>query len=72
MHPLGLITKANTEDHPTWEQAMSGPNRDGYWKSDEVEIEALKRKETWDVIEREDWMHVLHGTWAFSCQQLIP
>jgi hypothetical protein len=29
MHSLVLSTKANSEDNPTWDQAMNGPDRHG-------------------------------------------
>ena len=31
LHPMALATMANAEDNPTWEEAMNGPDRDGYW-----------------------------------------
>jgi hypothetical protein len=30
MHPMVLAAKANAEDNPTWDQAMNGPEREGY------------------------------------------
>ena len=37
--PMALALKANAEDNPTWEQAMNGPDRDGYWTAAEEELE---------------------------------
>ena len=71
-HPLILATKmdsASSADNPTWEQAMNGPDRDGYMKAAEMEIDTLRRKDTWDEVDREDWMNVLPSTWAFKCKR---
>jgi hypothetical protein len=40
MHPMILSTKANAEDNPTWDQAMNGPDKHGYW-------EAIKKGDTY-------------------------
>ncbi len=70
MHPMILASKANSEDTPTWEQAMNGPDADGYWKACEKEISTLTDdKDTWDVVVRESWMNVLPSTWAFKCKR---
>ena len=68
-HPALLATQANAADNPNWEQAMNGPDRVGYWKAAETEIQTLEEKECWDVIDREPWMNVLPGTWAFKCKR---
>ena len=48
---------------------MNGPDKVGYWKAAETEIETLQKKDCWDVVDREDWMNVLPGTWAFKCKR---
>jgi hypothetical protein len=54
MHPMILGSKANSEDTPTWEQAMNGPEADGYWKACEKEMSTLTDdKDAWDVVTRE-------------------
>lgn len=68
-HPLALATKANSEDTPTWDQAMNGPERVGYWEAAEREIATLESKEAWEVVPRESWMNVLPSTWAFRCKR---
>jgi hypothetical protein len=71
VHPHSLSAKANAEDNPTWEMAMNGPERAGYWKTMEVEYHTLEtEKDSWEVIDREPWMNVLPGTWAFRCKRL--
>ena len=69
MHPMILAAKANSEDNPTWDQAMSGPLADGYWKAAQTEIETLERKHAWDVVDRTPDMNVLPSTWAFKCKR---
>jgi hypothetical protein len=70
MHRMILAAKANAEDNPTWEQAMNGPDRDGYLEACRKELHTLSEdKDAWDVVDREDWMKVLPTTWAFKCKR---
>ena len=69
MHPLALAAQDNTEDNPTWFQAMNGPHKEEYWKACTKEHEALLHKETWDVVKKKPWMNVLPSTWAFKCKR---
>jgi predicted short-subunit dehydrogenase-like oxidoreductase (DUF2520 family) len=72
MHPLALATLENAKDNPTWEQAMNGPDKAGYWKACEIELNTLTQKhEAWDVVDREPWMNVLPSTWAFKCKRYL-
>ncbi len=48
---------------------MNGPFADEYWKAAEREIDTLEGIYGWDVIECEDDMNVINGTWAFECKQ---
>jgi hypothetical protein len=63
------IDAASAADNPSWEQAMNGPDRDGYFKAAEIEVETLERMDTWEVVEKEGWMNVLPTTWAFKCKR---
>jgi len=50
MNPMIFGAKANSEDKPTWEQAMNGPDCEGYWKACEKEIKTLgKDKDMWGL-----------------------
>ena len=69
LHPLSLAARLNDEDNPTWEVAMNGPLRKGFWEACEKEIETLKAKGTWEEVERKPWMNVLPGTWAFKIKR---
>jgi Reverse transcriptase (RNA-dependent DNA polymerase) len=69
-HPLILQMKANSDDNPTWDEAMNGPDQAGYWKAMEKELHTLEEKmDSWDVVSRESWMNVLPSTWAFKCKR---
>ena len=71
-NPLAFAVKADSAsaaDNPTWEQAMNGPDAEGYMKAAELEVDTLEEMDTWDIVEREDWMNVLPSTWAFKCKR---
>ena len=69
MHPGLYSMKANCDDNPTWNQAMGGPNAEGYWQACLLEYETLTKMGVWDIVEKRDWMNVLPGTWAFRCKR---
>ena len=69
MHPMALGTNANSSDNPNWYQAMNGPHKNEYWEACVKEHDMLIRKEVWETVEREEWMNVLPGTWAFKCKR---
>jgi Reverse transcriptase (RNA-dependent DNA polymerase) len=70
LHPLALATKANNEDNPNWNQAINGPNSDGFWDAMAKEIATLVDKmDAWEVVDRQTWMNVLPRTWAFKCKR---
>ena len=39
--PFALAAKGNDADTPNWNEAMNGPNAEGFWKACEVEHNAL-------------------------------
>jgi hypothetical protein len=54
-HPLILAAKMNSEqDNPSWEEAMNGPHKHGYWKAAEKEVKTLQEMGVWEVINREE------------------
>ncbi len=71
VHPFFLKAKseASKEDNPKWHQSMNGPFADEYWKAAEKEIITLEGMSAWDVVEHEDDMNVINGTWAFQCKK---
>jgi hypothetical protein len=59
MHPMTLASQANSADNPRWEEAMSDPNRQGFWDACEKELKTLSEDmDAWDVVDRESWMNV--------------
>ena len=70
MHPLAFAAKASAEDNPKWNEAMNGPNAEGFWDAMCKEVTTLTdQKDAWDVVLREAWMNVLPSTWAFKCKR---
>ena len=69
LHPMILAAKANSEDNPTWEEAMNGPLRQGYLEAAKKEIDILEHMDVWDVVPRRAHINVLPGTWAFKCKR---
>jgi hypothetical protein len=43
-NPILLSSKASEDDNPTYEQAMSGPNKEGYWQAAKKEVDTLVKK----------------------------
>ena len=68
-NPLALAMKFNDEDNPTWEQAMNGPNADGFWEAAKKELDTLNKMGVWEVVSRKKWMNVLPSTWAFRVKR---
>ena len=67
--PMALAAKANDADTPNWNQAMNGPNAQGFREACQKEIDTLNRMRVWDVVRRESWMNVLPSTWAFKVKR---
>jgi hypothetical protein len=40
-----LAAQASAEDNPTWNEAMNGPDKAGYWEACEKEIQNIINKE---------------------------
>jgi hypothetical protein len=66
-----LSSKASEDDNPTYEQAMAGPNKEGYWQAGKKELDTLVKKGSWEVVTKKVCMRVLPSTWAFKCK-LFP
>jgi hypothetical protein len=69
MHPMMLQMKANAKDNPTWAEAVNGPDQVDCWEAMQKELETLESKDSWEVIDKQDWMNVLPSTWAFCCKR---
>jgi len=44
---LALAAKANVSDNPRWHEAMSGPDKAGYWEVMKAEILTLIKLKAW-------------------------
>jgi hypothetical protein len=66
---MALSMEANAADNPNWNQAMNGPEAEGYWKAMELELEMLISKNAWVVVKRTPGMKVIPSTWAFKCKR---
>ena len=63
IHPMLLSSKVNSADTPTYHQAMSGHDHDGYSDAMDSEIYNLKDKmNAWDIVTRTKDIHVLPST----------
>jgi hypothetical protein len=71
MDPSIFAAKDNSEDTPTYEEAMNGPLADEFRKSMEVEWDMLNVvMKAWEIVERQPWMNVLPSTWALICKRI--
>ena len=70
LSPLMLQAKMNDEDSPNFEQATNGPYREQFWKAMEVELNTLKKMNVWTEVDRQPWMNVLPGVWAYRVKRL--
>ena len=66
LHPLALAAKSNSKDIPNFQEALNGPDGEGFYKAMEDEMETLENKvDCWDVVPRSKDKNILPGTWAF-------
>jgi Reverse transcriptase (RNA-dependent DNA polymerase) len=68
-HPMVFATMANAADTPNYQQAMNGPDADGYWVAMEEEYDTLTDKDSWEIVDRTPDMKVLGVTWAYRCKR---
>ncbi|KAG7349585.1 reverse transcriptase RNA-dependent DNA polymerase [Nitzschia inconspicua] len=69
LHPCLLTSKASQADNPTYEEAMNGPHRDGFFDAMKTELKTLTDMACWEVVERLPSMNVLPSTWAFKLKR---
>ena len=69
-HPFAFAAKANAEDTPTFNEAMSSPDREGFIEAMKKELDALDGMEAWDVVPREKAIKtgrkIIASTWVFK------
>ena len=68
VHPLALAAKANDADSPTFHEATTGRDSDGFWDAMDLEIRQLASKDCWTVVDRSEAKDkkILGTTWAFK------
>jgi hypothetical protein len=69
LHPCLLASKVSQEDNPTYEEALNGPHRDGFFDAMKIELNTLVHMHCWDVVERLPSMNVLPSTWALKLKR---
>ena len=67
--PHSLSAKSNSADAHNWNEAMNGPNAQGFWEACRKEVNTLESMHVWDEVKREEWMNALPGTWAFKIKR---
>jgi hypothetical protein len=50
IHPCLLSSKASQADNPTYEEAMNGPHKEGFYQAMVTELKTLTDMECWDVV----------------------
>ena len=69
-HPFAFAAKANADDTPTFQEAISGPDRDGFIEAMHQEIEQLESFGAWKIVPRskaiKDNCRILSSTWVFK------
>jgi hypothetical protein len=69
LDPSIFAANANSEDTPTYQEAMNGPFAQDFRKLMEVEWDTLDTvMKAWEIVERQSWMKVLPSTWALRCK----
>jgi hypothetical protein len=63
-----LSSKASEDDNPTYEQAVSDPDKEGYWQAAKKEVDTLVENEAWEVVTKKSWMEILQSTWELKCK----
>ena len=69
-HALSVKARGNSEDNPSWDEAMKGPHQREYFQAAQVELHTLQNDlDCWELVERQPHMNVLPSTWAFKCKR---
>ena len=64
---LGAKLQASLEDNPTLHQARSDTdNWPMFWDAMKKEVKTLTKLDSWELVERQNNMNVLPGTWALK------
>ena len=66
---LAFATKSSQNDNPRFDEAMNGPNSEGFWEAAAKEAATLQNIGTWEQVERKPDMNVIQSTWAFKIKR---
>ena len=66
LNPALLITMANKDDNPTFNEAISGPDAAGFMEAMKLELNTLIKMETFNIIDKAPWMKIISSVWAFK------
>ena len=66
---LAFVTKSSQNDNPRFDEAMNGPNSEGFWEASAKEVATLQNIGTWEQVERKPDMNVIQSTWAFKIKR---
>ena len=59
LNPALLITMANKDDNPTFNEAISGPDAAGFMEAMKLELNTLIKMDTFDIIDKAPWMKII-------------
>ena len=70
IHPLAFSARANAEDTPRYNEAMSSPDRDGFIEAMKVELNQLSDMNAFICVPRQkaidEKKRIIDSTWAFK------
>ena len=66
---LVFATKSSQNDNPRFDEAMNGPNSEGFWVAGAKEVATLQNIGTWEQVERKPEMNIIQSTWAFKIKR---
>ena len=69
INPSILSAAPTSEDTPTWEQAMNGPNAAGFWEACKAELRTLEMLNVFQIVDRRPDMSVVSTVWAFRIKR---
>ena len=66
---LAFVIKSSQNDNPRFDEAMNGPNSDGFWEAAAKEAAILQNIGTWEQVKRKPEMNVIQSKWAFKIKR---
>ncbi|QRV77015.1 Retrovirus-related Pol polyprotein from transposon TNT 1-94 [Ceratobasidium sp. AG-Ba] len=66
MHQSMLNRSGTDDDHPSYDQAMNGPERDKWERAMQEEMAQLERMGTFEIVERPTEVNLIKNGWVFE------